>query len=63
MSTRKGKDFHAEEDALDGGLEFFEGVEPIDPYDDLLSDGRIKYRTLADAYEEFRKINEERYDT
>jgi hypothetical protein len=61
MSTRKGKDFHAEEDALDGGLEFFEEVEPIDMWDDILDDGRLKYRTLADAWEGFRKINEERY--
>jgi hypothetical protein len=60
MSTRKGKDFHAEEDALDGGIVFHDEVEPIDPYDDLLSDGRIKYRTLAEAWEEFRRINQER---
>jgi hypothetical protein len=61
MSTRKGKDFHAEEDALDGGLEFHDEVEPIDPWGDILHDGRIKYRTLADAWEEYKRINEERY--
>jgi hypothetical protein len=63
VSTRKGRDFHAEEDALDGGIVFHDEVEPIDPWDDILDDGRIKFRTLHDAYEEFRKIHEERYDT
>jgi hypothetical protein len=63
MSTRKGKDFHAEEDALDGGIVFHEEVEPIDPWDDILDDGRIKFRTLHDAYEEYKRINRERYDT
>jgi hypothetical protein len=61
MSTRKGKDFHAEEDALDGGLEFFEEYEPIDVWDDILHDSRIKYRTLHDAWEEYKRINLERY--
>jgi hypothetical protein len=61
MSTRRGKDFHAEEDALDGSLEFHDEVEPIDMWDDILHDGRPKFRTLHDAYEEFKKINEERY--
>jgi hypothetical protein len=59
MSERKGGEFHREED--DPGLEFFEEVERIDMWDDILHDGRLKYRTLADAWEEFRKINEERY--
>ena len=61
MSTRKGGEFHREED--DPGLKFFEEVEPIDPWDDILDDGRIKFRTLADAYEEYKRINRERYDT
>jgi hypothetical protein len=61
MSTRKGKDFHAEEDALDGSIVFHVEVEPIDPWDDILHDGRIKYRTLAVAWEEYKRINEERY--
>ncbi len=61
MSTRKGRDFHAEEDALDGGIVFYDEVEPIDPWDDILHDGRIKHRTLAEAWEEFRDKNEERY--
>jgi hypothetical protein len=59
MSERKGGEYHREED--DPGLEFFEEYEPIDPWDDLLHGGRIKFRTLHEAYEEFRKINEERY--
>jgi hypothetical protein len=59
MSERKGGEFHREED--DPGLEFFEEVERIDRWDDILDDGRIKFRTLADAWQEFRKINEERY--
>jgi hypothetical protein len=59
MSTRKGGEFHREED--DPGLVFFEEVEPIDMWDDILDDGRLKHRTLADAWEEFRRINEERY--
>jgi hypothetical protein len=63
VSTRKGRDFHAEEDALDGGIVFHEEVEPIDPWDDILHDGRIKYRTLHDAYEEYKRINRERCDT
>jgi hypothetical protein len=61
VSTRKGRDFHAEEDALDGGIVFHDEVEPIDPWDDILHDGRIKHRTLAEAWEEYKKINEERY--
>jgi hypothetical protein len=61
MSTRKGKDFHAEEDALDGGLEFHDEVERIDMWDDILDDGRLKYRTLADAWEEYRDKKERRY--
>jgi hypothetical protein len=61
VSTRKGRDFHAEEDALDGGIVFHDEVEPIDPWDDILDDGRIKFRTLHDAYEEYKRINEERY--
>jgi hypothetical protein len=63
VSTRKGRDFHAEEDALDGGIVFHEEVEPIDPWDDILDDGRIKFRTLHDAYEEYKRINRERCDT
>jgi hypothetical protein len=63
VSTRKGRDFHAEEDALDGGIVFHDEVEPIDPWDDILDDGRIKFRTLHDAYEEYKRINRERYDT
>ena len=59
MSERKGGEFHREED--DPGLEFFEEVERIDMWDDILDDGRLKHRTLADAWEEFRKINEGRY--
>jgi hypothetical protein len=50
------KEFHREED--DPGLEFFEEVEPIDPWDDILDDGKIKYRTLAEAYEAYRKERE-----
>jgi hypothetical protein len=61
MSTRKGKDFHAEEDALDGAIVFHDEVEPIDPWDDILHDGRIKYRTLAEAWEEYRDKKERRY--
>jgi hypothetical protein len=59
MSERKGGEFHREED--DPGLEFHDEVEPIDMWDDILHDGRIKYRSLADAWEEYRRINEERY--
>ena len=61
MSERKGGEFHREED--DPGLVFVDEVEPIDMWDDILHDGRIKYRTLADAWGEYKKINEERYDT
>ena len=59
MSERKGGEFHKEEG--DPGLKFFEEVEPIDMWDDILDDGRIKFRTLADAWEEYKKINEQRY--
>ena len=59
MSERKGGEFHREEDDL--GLEFHDEAEPIDPWDDILHDGRIKYRTLADAWEEYRDKNEGRY--
>jgi hypothetical protein len=52
------KEFHREED--DPGIEFFAEYEPIDVWDDILHDGRIKYRTLADAYEEYKRINLER---
>jgi hypothetical protein len=43
------------------GLVFHEEYSPIDPWDDILDDGKIKYRTLADAWEEYKRINEERY--
>jgi hypothetical protein len=33
-------------------------VSPIDPWDDILHDGRIKYRSLADAYEAYRRERE-----
>jgi hypothetical protein len=59
VSERKGGEFHREED--DPGLEFFEEVEPIDPWDDILDDGRLKYRTLADAWQEYRDKKERRY--
>jgi hypothetical protein len=59
MNERKGGEFHREED--DPGLEFFEEYSPIDPWDDILHDGRIKYRTLAEAWEEFKDQNQERY--
>jgi hypothetical protein len=59
MSERKGGEFHREED--DPGLEFFEEVEPIDPWDDILDDGRLKHRTLADAWQEYRDKKERRY--
>jgi hypothetical protein len=58
VSTRKGKDFHAEEDLLDPGLEFHDEVEPIDETDDILADGRVKYRALGEAYEEYRRQRE-----
>jgi hypothetical protein len=53
------KEFHREED--DPGILFHDEVEPIDPWDDILHDGRIHFRTLHDAWEEFRANNEERY--
>jgi hypothetical protein len=59
MSERKGGEFHREED--DPGIIFHDEVEPIDPWDDILHDGRIKYRSLHDAWQEFRANNEERY--
>jgi hypothetical protein len=59
MSELKGGEFHREED--DPGLEFHEEYEPIDVWDDILHDGRIHFRTLHDAYEEFKRINEMRY--
>ena len=58
MSKRKAGEFHFEED--DPGLEFHVEVEPIDMWDDILDDGEIKHRSLADAYEEYKRINEER---
>jgi hypothetical protein len=61
VSERKGGEFHREED--DPGILFHDEVEPIDPWDDILHDGRIHFRTLHDAWEEFRANNEERYDT
>jgi hypothetical protein len=60
MSTRKGKDFHAEEDELDAGPIYVE-YSPIDMWDDILDDGKIKHRTLIEAWEEYKRINEERY--
>jgi hypothetical protein len=59
VSERKGGEFHREED--DPGLEFFEEVEPIDVWDDILDDGKIKYRTLIEAWEEYRDKKERRY--
>ena len=59
MSTRKGGEFHREED--DPGLVFFEEVEPIDMWDDILDDGRLKHRTLAEAWQEYRDKKERRY--
>jgi hypothetical protein len=53
------KEFHREED--DPGIEFHDEVEPIDPWDDILHDGRIKFRTLHDAWEEYRDKKERRY--
>jgi hypothetical protein len=57
MSERKAGEFHREEDELDAGPIYVE-YSPIDPWDDILHDGRIKYRTLADAYEAYRKERE-----
>jgi hypothetical protein len=34
-------------------------VEKIDVWDDILDDGKIKYRTLREAYEAFRAEQEE----
>jgi hypothetical protein len=34
-------------------------VEKIDIWDDILDDGKIKYRTLREAYEAFRDEQEE----
>jgi hypothetical protein len=53
------KEFHREED--DPGLVFHEEYEPIDVWDDILDDGKIKYRTLIEAWEEYRDKNERRY--
>ena len=43
-------------------IEFFEEVETIDEWDDILDDGRIKYRSVREAYEAWRKELEERED-
>ncbi len=43
-------------------IEFFEEVESIDKWDDILDDGRIKYRSVREAYEAWRKEREERED-
>jgi hypothetical protein len=53
------KEFHREED--DPGLDFHEEYEPIDVWDDILDDGKIKHRTLIEAWEEYKRTNEERY--
>jgi hypothetical protein len=53
------KEFHREED--DPGLVFHEEYEPIDVWDDILDDGKIKYRTLIEAWEEYRDKKERRY--
>jgi hypothetical protein len=58
VSTRKGKDFHAEEDLVDPGLVFHDDAEDIDPFDDILGDGRVRYRSLRDAYEAYRRQRE-----
>jgi hypothetical protein len=47
-----------DEQALDP-LGFHDEVEAIDPFDDLLDDGRIKYRALAEAYREYRRQREQ----
>jgi hypothetical protein len=52
------KEFHREED--DPGLEFHEEYEPIDMWDDILDDGKIKRRTVLEAIEEYKRMNEER---
>jgi hypothetical protein len=39
-------------------LGFHEEVELIDPFDDLLDEGRVKYRSLAEAYREYREQRE-----
>jgi hypothetical protein len=38
-------------------LDFLDEVEAIDPFDDILDDGREpeKHRTLMDAYEAYRE--------
>jgi len=41
-------------------IEFHWEVEPIDMWDDILDDGRIKYRTVAKAYEEYMRLREEK---
>jgi hypothetical protein len=53
------KEFHREED--DPGIQFFDEYEELDVWDDLLCDLRPKYRTLAEAWEEFKDQNQERY--
>lgn len=63
MSTRKGKDFHAEEDILVPDDEFHDEYEELDVWDHFLCDLRPKFRSLHDAWEEFRDSNQERYDT
>jgi hypothetical protein len=54
------KEFHREEDELDAGPIYVE-YSPIDMWDDILDDGKIKYRTLADAWQEYRDKKERRY--
>jgi hypothetical protein len=45
-----------------GPIEFLDEVETIDPWDDILDDGRIKYRSVREAYEAGRKEREKRED-
>jgi hypothetical protein len=44
------------------GLEIHVEVSPIDPWDDILDDGKTKYRTLAEAYEAYRRERELKED-
>ena len=50
------KEFHREEDAP--GLDFHVEYEPIDIWDDILDDGKIKHRTLLEAVEDYKRMEE-----
>jgi hypothetical protein len=60
MTRGPARDFHHDHDreVYDLPIEF----EEIDQWDDILHDGRIKHRTLMDAYIAFEEAKREQED-